>query len=417
MSQALNSPKELPANYYAVVVLALRVSGIGIQAITLLILANNVDPESLGIYASVLAVTAIARLIGPLGLDQVALRGRLHGYPSGSDIWPAAIVVFTVNISLSLVIFVTIALFNFGIGLIELFIASLIVPAVSVSGLLAGYLRGAGRAISAQAPESVLSPAIVLGFTVVAMRFGVIDLKALLLLLLISNAAVAILYINILRKFTPITNIEYIVKRVCAHLSDSVSIIISLIFTAFSARAPILLALPIVGAAGAADMEIANRFGTLASIITGSVAVTYSTQFAMLLSKDRLSEAKGLLIKGAILSGLAAIIVAIALAVSFALVFREVLPPTYSGAYTPMILLATATAINATFGLSSSLLFMDGKARLVGFASAGQAAILVFLGTGLGQSFGNVGIALACIVGSLIRDGSLFLYVMVKLKR
>lgn len=404
-----------PAIQSSISVVLIRIAGIALQALTLILLTHVLPPAPLGIYATVYAATAIARLLGPLGFDQLALRGKLPGR-GDVGVWDGAVLVLGLNAGLALLLALLARVVGAPLSLMHIVMAAALLPAFALAGLLAAQVRSSGGVIAAQWPESVQLPLMIaIGF-VIGHVTGGLTLTGALTGLLVSAWSTTVTYmiLVITRPGGEMTRPSVMRARLLTR--EGSAIFIALFFTAMSARAPMLLALPVLGPFGAAMMEVANRFGTLGTVVTSSVATTYSPIFARSAETGDQFALRSALRGGALFSGMTSLGLTILLAILFPFAAGSVLPNVYIASYPALIVLALATAINGGLGLASNLMFMRGEARVVRAASLVQTIVVYIAAIPLGLRFGCAGVAVACLAGTLLRDGWLFWRVSAELR-
>src|SRR5690606_3217282 len=129
----------------------------------------------------------------------------------------------------------------------------------------------------------------------------------------------------------------------------------ALLLIGLAGRAPNYISLVLLGPVPTALLEVAMRFGTLPTIFTTGVSVTFSPVFAGLhVRKERQAFSEAL----AVGSWLAFVPSACLLLIT--LVFGQQLlgfffPATYQDAFVPLVVILVACALNAAYGLSSPL--------------------------------------------------------------
>lgn len=74
--------------------------------------------------------------------------------------------------------------------------------------------------------------------------------------------------------------------------------------------------------------------------------------------------------------------------------------------------MAAAAAINSICGLASTLLLMSGREAVVRRYSLGQLLAICLVSLVLEPQWGVSGIAAAVVLGALVRDGGMMLYVL-----
>lgn len=404
---ARNLARLSPALRASLLITAMRMAGIGLQALTLILLTHVLPPAPLGIYATVYASTAIVRLLGPAGFDQLALRGMLTGGDAAGP-WDAAAWVLALNLPLAAALATLAWALGAPVSPADIALTAALLPAFALAGLLAGYVRGTGGVIAAQWPESVLLPLLIaLGLALGHAAGGLTLTRALVGLFAAAWITTAV-YAVLARRRGGGAGRRPSIARARPMAREGGAIFVALLFTALSARAPMLLALPLLGPVGAALMEVANRFGTLGSVVTSSVATSYSPVFARGAAAGDRPALWRALRGGALFSGAAGVAIAVLLAALFPLAVGTVLPALYGASYSALAILAAATAVNAGLGLASNLMFMRGEASRVRAASLVQAIAIYGASVPLGLRFGAAGIAGACLAGAMLRDGWLF---------
>jgi O-antigen/teichoic acid export membrane protein len=178
----------------------------------------------------------------------------------------------------------------------------------------------------------------------------------------------------------------------------------ALVLIGLAVRAPIFLSLALLGPAATAILEIALRFGTLPTIVTSAVSMTFAPTMA---SQHAKHDREGLADTLALSSWLAFVPAACTLLVVSLLghwLLATFLPPEYEYAYLPLLLVIASTTIHGAFGMSHTLLFMTGHQRVVRYFSVLQLAAVVALGFVLALILGVNGIALALLFSSVVFD-------------
>ena len=173
-----------------------------------------------------------------------------------------------------------------------------------------------------------------------------------------------------------------------------------------------LISISLMGPAATAIMEIAGRFGRITDIVTSSIALTFSPHLARL---DRVLDVDALhkiLRHGAIIAAIPALGWLSFIWFAAPAVISWLLPPTYADAYVPTVLIAAAAAVNSICGLASTLLLMSGRESVVRRYSLGQLLAVCAGSLVLAPLWGVTGIAAAVMLGTLVRDGGMMLYVL-----
>ncbi|WP_425063406.1 lipopolysaccharide biosynthesis protein [Pyruvatibacter mobilis] len=399
----------------------IRVLGIGIQAPVVIWLARTLPIVEMGVFSVAYAYLGLVRYLGPLGLDQIALRRIAQDLPQGGAPIPDSVH----RVSMHTLVFVTglnvvVALLAFGIlalwapeGLtaVDHLSVSLAMPAFALIGLLAGQTRGLGYNLLAQVPDAI---GIHLVFAALLAAFALTSGVGLttVLLCLCAAAWIVLLFQALLRvrigfrlfAFPDLYALTGLVR-------EGITVFQAALFTGLSERAPIFVTSAVLGPAATALMEIAIRFGNVATIITGSVAATLSPRFARHAHEGNQQALLQTLLLGAVMATVPALGYFCVLALGASLAIELLLPEAYADAYVPMLWIAGATVINAAFGIANNVLIMAGDGAKVMYFSLGRLLVVAGGGILMAQAFGVIGVCAAIILGTIVRDGSGMLWV------
>lgn len=409
----------------ALKVASVRVIGIVLQALIVLTLARTFSLEDMGYFAIIFAVLGLARMQGPLGSDQIAMRDISKALAENDRAKAQAIS----TLSLTFVLFANMvfSLIGFGalvlarhqihLGLIECAIVSLAVLSFALNGLLAAQIRGFGKPLLAQVPDSIGLQALV-GLGLLGLHlFGQIHLSSVLIVLTLASWSITGAYLfarkrtGIYSSFYPTRNDLWNLAREGSKISQA------LIFTHLSVRAPLLLSAPLLGPAATAILEIATRFGTLSTVVTTSVAATFSPRFAVLAKQGAADELRRTVYLAAAVSIIPSLVILIGFAFIVPPLFGWLLPPAYADAYVPLLVIAGASTLNGALGPASNTLIMAGMPEPVRLLSFVRLATTIILCVVLSALYGVVGMAWAVFVATLLRDGGLAIIVHRKLGR
>lgn len=417
MSGSATTP--LAHAWASLAVLAIRVAGVALQMAMLVLLSHLLPPETFGVYATAYALLAVVRVVGPLGFDQLALQG-LFGHssaePPANRFGDAFVFLMFINAGCAVIIGGGAHLFATEPLATSFAIVAAGLPAVSTAGLAACIIRSYDHSMLAQLPESVGLPVLVLLLVGAEAWFGPTTLTWCVIALAISAWVVLLAYLVILTRLTPLTSLIGAPWRAFGLARTAASFIGALVMTAFASRLPIFLAAIVLGPAHAATVEVASRFGSIGSIITSSIATTFSPRYARAHAHADRAEAGQLVRFSSLLAGGGVTLLCLALIFVFPFLPGRILPEFYENAYALLVCCCIGTAINATFGLSSNYLMMAGRPNVVMLLSASQLLAIVAAGVALAQEFGPVGIGIALIFGAIIRDGGAALVVCRSLK-
>jgi O-antigen/teichoic acid export membrane protein len=397
----------------------IRVAGVLVQTILILYLAHALPVPEMGIFGAVYTMLGLLRFLGPLGSDQVVLR-RAAAEQDSSVSKSLSLVIyssFALTIGVSAVVMAgCIALLSGSLRLTSLVAVCLAVPPYAVMGAFISQIRGMGRNLSAQAPEA-LGVHVLFGLCVLAQRLiGDVTLASALWAQCIAGWGVVLVYTLLFRAF--VTRRLVIPGRddILRLAREGWGVFQALGVTALTVRAPVLLAAAFQGATGAAVMTIAVRFGSVATMTTTSVSATFSPHFAELSHRAEYAKLRKSLFLASLLAAIPAILWFGIVSIAAHTTMSSLLPHAYEKAASPMSWIALAYAFNASFGLSTTLMFMSGNASVVAVLSIVGALSLgavLFLAPGAGL----ITIALALVVALLLRDGGTMVWVLFHLRR
>ena len=399
----------------SVLLTGIRALGILFQALVILYLARSLSIEDMGLFAMAYAWLGFMRMLGPLGSDQIALR-RISGEGGKT---PAAQSISNTSFALT-------CLVGFGVALIasavlvrispftriEIMAIGLATPAFALMGLFTSQIRGFGRNLTAQAPEALGFHLLFGGLIALFALEGFVELTAVLFCLCAAGWGVTSLYLILrIRIGVDWSRIPQPGDIGCL-AAEGFTIFQAMLLTALSVRAPIFLAGALTGPADAGVLEIATRFGNLASITTTSVGATFAPQFARLAHQSDSANLMKSLRLGAILAALPALgwLGVLCLAASTAV--STMLPPAYADAHASMLIVALAASLNAAFGLSGTLSLMTGSARILRLFSMAQLCVICLGSLAFVPNYGTTGITWAMVMGVLVRDGGMMVFIV-----
>lgn len=398
----------------------IRAVGVGLQALIVLYLARNLPLEDMGIFAIVYALLGMLRFLGPMGSDQVILR-RVAGEHKGqvtvasrslADASSALSLLVGLLVSVILSIVLSLSIDSRPMGITELIAVALSGPAFALMGAFIAQIRAFGRSVAAQVPEAIGVHILFFISLFAVERHGMLDRQIVLICLGISSWGVIAAYLVIRSKVglrcikLPTLNELFILGR------EGMSVFHALLFTVLSVRAPVLLAALLAGPAAAAVMDMAVRFGTIATLTTASIGAAFSPQFARVAHNGDIDSERKALGLACVLAALPALLWLGAVVFGASLAVDLLLPSAYRDAISPMILVAVSCAVNASLGLSGTLLIMSNKAVIVSLLSFLQLSVICIVAVVVAPKAGAIGIAAAMIAGALIRDGGAMGYVI-----
>ena len=360
----------------AAFLVVVRAAGIGLQAAVVVYLARVLPVGDMGVYATVYAFAALTRALGPLGTDQTLMR-RIgeRGMEQGAVVPrrvqelcnSALALVASVGTAAGFVAALVLGALRreFGLSLGEVLAIALVIPVNSLTGALVGQIRGFGYNVRAQLPEAIgfhlMFTALLFGFS---LRGGVDRARAIYGM---TTAAWSVLCMALVvrRKigwaWTGTPNVASLWRTA----RESLPACWAMTHTVLAGRAPAFLTAWLLGSAATANLEIAMRFGIVATIVTSSVGVTFSPRFARLAHSGAHGELLYTLRSSSLLAGVPALAYWMVLAVAAPRLLAPMLPSDYAGAQLPMLVIAASACVNAVLGPASNLLFMAGHVAAV----------------------------------------------------
>lgn len=390
----------------------IRIAGAGLQAVIFALAARWYPVGVVGSYAAVYSAWAIARHVGPLGLDHAALRfapaflqkgdeRRLRAFEADSRV-----LVCMVSTAVGMVCLLCIGLFARGGSSLGIWIAlttGVGLPIFALHGVHANQLRGRGFSDMAQLPESLLLPVLNCGFLILGHRFRFggeawlvvsATLAALLVLIIYRQAdrAVAGPVMRLPRR-------EFRAERRVAY-----EILAGQVATGLAVRLPVILVSFTLGTVAAAQMEAALRVQAVVLLIPTALAAVASPLFAGAYSRGDTTRVRDQLLAFNWLSFGPCLVLSAGLVV-FGHHVLAVFGEGYASAYTPMVVLLFAAVLHSALTMASNVLYMTGHHRAVLSYSCVQLACLVvpFMALGATHFLSLTGVSICILVGWTLR--------------
>lgn len=403
-------------SFISMCVVLIRCAGVGFQALIIVLLANSISVVEMGLFSALYIFWGLTRALGPLGLDQLSMRdiarfatsdpARAQAISGFAFFCVAGIGLLVALVSASFLQLLAAA----GVSLYTtptVIAAAAAAPAYALNGLLSAQLRGFGRAIHSQVSEAITLHALSLAIMGLLAYNGLLSLESAI----ITQAAAAWVVFSIYAALRlrcgidPAARLAPETRR--RSLREAFQIWQALGLGNLSERLPVYICLALLGPAATAIIDIANRFGSLPSIVTDGVATTFAPVFAQLHAGADPQEYRDTLTLSSWLAFLPAAAVLAGLLLVGPWLLDVFFPPVYQKAFWPMVLICTATTINAAFGLASNTFMVTGRQTLVRRFSAYSLGFIVFGCFAFGWLWGALGIAAAILAGALIRDGGM----------
>ncbi len=404
----------LTSSQSSVVVVVLRIAGVISQAAAFVVLVNALPAREFGLFSVLYVFWGLVRMLGPLGLDHIILRDVAGARATGDAALAVALGRYgclaagVAGLGLMMVTALALAIINAvaggGLSALEIALVAGAVPAFTVMGVLASVLRAFDRNVTSQGIESFGLHLLVLILFAAFGFFGSLGLPAALACMAIAAVAVVFVYMAALLRLLLEPAAPLSPETWRAVRAQSFEVWQALLLIGLAGRAPNYISLVLLGPVPTAILEVAMRFGTLPTIFTTGVSVTFSPVFAGLHVRQQREAFGEALAVGSWLAFVPSACVLVA-TLLFGQWFLDLLfPALYQDAYIPLLVIVTSCVLNAAYGLSSPILLVTGCQRLVRTYSAFRLATVVVMGVLLGQWLGVAGIALSFLLGVVVFD-------------
>lgn len=356
----------------ATATLALRVLGLVAQVVLFVVIARALTLPDVGIYAVVNAALALARTLGPSGLDYAAYR-----FCSGhfDDHHPERAASFGRFALLRAALLNGGVILAAGCGALLLYHAGRIshetgllvalgccgVMAYSLLGLASSLHRSSGSMVWAQAPDGLALPllvtvgaaALVHGSAASVGHVLAIQVAAAWLVLAASllrwratvGAAPALPEVDERRQIVTMAN------RVMAGVSVA----------NLAARSQVFLISATLGPAAAGLYEAASRFGSLATTTSFAANAAVAPLMARARARGDLEEQQNLYTIASVVQSLPAFAILAGLAIAGGWLLSTFIGAQFLPSYWPMLFLALAEVVCALGGPASAFLMMSGR--------------------------------------------------------
>ncbi len=365
----------LTSSHSSIIVVGLRIAGVLCQAATFVLLVNALPARDVGIFSVLYVFWSLVRMLGPAGFDHIILRDVAGARARGEEgyartlCWYGSLSISGLGLVLAAATVVVLVAVNAITGeylsAVEIGLVAGAVPAFAVMGVLASALRGFDRNVTSQGIESFGLHLLALGLVAGWSWFGTLDLAAVLACMAGSAWAATVVYALVLaaRAAGPFGAITAEARRSLRR--QSLEVWQALLLIGLADRAPNYISMILLGPVPTAILEVAMRFGTLPTIFTTGVSVTFSPVFAghhVRNEREAFSEA---LAVGSWLAFVPSAGVLLVILFFGPWLLDLFFPEIYQDAYIPLLVIVASCAINAAYGLSSPILLMTGRQRLV----------------------------------------------------
>lgn len=398
--------------------LFLRVFGVALSLVIFAILAKNLTIHDVGLYSLISSAALIGRYLGPLGLDQIALR-TLPQYCE-EEKFPEALALqkqlFVYAIIASIMIVAGFSLTSFifigdDASFLPMTMSTVVVYFSStISGVCAAILRGHGRVFSAFFPDSVLSFLVTAFLMALCLSWGTLTTDLALSFLAAGTICAGIYQsVSVWRlSSSPCTTPDREVVKQSVNLQKAAHYWLVMAGNFLQVRSSLYVAFLVGSAAASALMDTAMKFALVPTLATWAVGSVCAPRLVKLRTKGDLQGIRNILFVGAWVSFIPSFLFLITFVFSGRFVIETFLSPSYVSAYFATILFILSTCLNSFLSLASTyLMYADEEVAVLKFTLAGLFCT-VFFGYLLGMtSLGVTGVAIAVLISGICRDGGL----------
>lgn len=412
----MESPKKisLSPSQETVTVVLLRLVGVACQAFIVALVANSLTVSDMGYFSAVYVFWGLVRMLGAIGLDQVALReiafarARNDAALAGALTWHSNIITARLGLGIALatgaILFVLAGENRISLTVLEFVAIVLAVPAYALLTMLAAAVRGYDRNIASQGVESICLHLVTLVILLIHWSLADLTLGAVLCWQAACAWGATAAYWQILRPSLG-GNFGIIPRNLKSRIwRESLEAWQALLLIGLGTRVPTYICFTLLGPAATAILEIAIRFGTLPTIFTSAVSTTFAPTMAKQYANKEWAALGTTLAVSSWLAFVPSACTLLGAALLGPWLLDVFFPPDYQLAYLPLLMVIASSTVNGGFGMSSTVLFMTGHQRVVRIYSLLQLVAVLALGCGLGPLFGVNGVAFAVLVGFIVMD-------------
>lgn len=397
--------------------LCVRAGGAVLQLLVLLYVAVKLSLHDMGLFTLFVATMGILRALGTLGVDQVSTKRLSIAKRNGDEdeireiSLAGLLIVGGFSAVLLPLAFAVVTLFPVLDAYswdqkVAFFLAA---PAFVLIGLMIGQLRGLDRNLIAQAPDALGVYGITfLILFVLDSRSEAITLSQTMYAMLTASIGVVLVQLTARLKVSRLGGALPSRQKIVDLWHDAWGVFQAHVVTVSSVYAPTFITMAFLGPSMLAILEVARRFGELFTMLTTSLGATYSPSYARLAFQNDISQLNKIMRDAGLLGGGAALLYALGILFFGSYVITAAFPDDYLLAVGPMTIIALGTAVNAFFSPISTMYLMSGSAKLVRKWSFLALISVVLSAIALGSVWDVTGVAIAVLLGRLVRDLGLF---------
>ncbi len=376
------------------------------------LLTRLLGPEQYGVYNIGLSAATIAYSLGLFGMDDALVRYVALWMSRGDDkgVWGSIQIGLLISMSLSTLTAVGLFVLSQVIA-IQVFhdaqlapvlqLVSVIVPFLTLSDVLAGATRGFKKMEHTVIAQNLIQPALRVILIIFFAIAGLTVVEAIIIYGLADLAASVVLTFFLNREFSlrrPLREARHDVKGV---LDYSFPIWLSDLMTNFRSSIQTVLIGSLSGVLTVGIFSVANQLNLFADLVQSSATTAVKPIIVEL--HDRGNNVQlGRLYQTVSKWMFAFNLPVFLLIVLFPATILSIFGKGFAQGATALIILASASLVDAVTGMCGAVLDMTGYTKLKLFNSITRLALIMGLNVLLIPDYGIVGAAIAALVGETV---------------
>ncbi|KHA50143.1 flippase [Sulfitobacter geojensis] len=404
----------------------IKLANVGFGFGVSVLLANALGPRGVGIYTFAISVVSIAGVLSLFGMPRLLIRET--AWYASEQKWKEVHSLWTWSVKTTFILSITamgiiyFALWSFGNVAAErifiMVIATMIVPLSAAHALVSGALRGLHHVAYGLFPDLVLRQAILIILLLLATSFYTLTGVIAVGLYAVSSLFALVVAVWILWNKTP-TSIRQ--EKTNFYDPNWFQTLLSFALIAGILQINNYADIILIGIFRTDEevgiYRIAQQLSLLSVIGLQIVGTSFSPRYARLWKEGSFVQLKRLVVIGACVSLVLALIPMVVLALAGNLLIPIVFGEQFSESYFPMLVLFIGTAGFAAVGPANVVLNMIGQQSLNAKLTAVSATANIVLNIVLIPKFGIIGAASATATASLFLGAASLYEVTKALKR
>ncbi|WP_177198460.1 lipopolysaccharide biosynthesis protein [Novosphingobium sp. CF614] len=375
------------------------------------ILARRLGPEGYGIYGTAVAVATLLAVPAQLGLPLLATRevsaarARNRADDAAALAWWFAAMVAAASVLIGIALRLAIEVLPLAPALMQpLATAAILLPALALSSLTTGLLRGQERVVTSQLLDVLVRP---LAFAALLLAGSQpLGIPAALGAQTLAAAAIALIGFTLFWRRIPLLA-RRAAPRVRAWTAAALPMMLMEAMRTLEGNYGVLVTSYAASTADAGLLRVAMACSVAVSVPISLQNIVVAPFLAGAHAADEPHRLARIVAGSTVFMtvSVGAATLAIAIAGQWALPFA--FGTAFAGAYWPLLVLSCNQLLIAMFGPGVILLSMTGHERVVARAFTASVAAAVVAGVLLVPWFGAVGVAASALVATLVRGGML----------